>query len=414
MEHIALVPRGTGSGHNMRLYAIAQELMKQDNSYEITAFLESLRDVFSQLFNSIGVKTINVSQDNKSDYSKGSILRHELNWDSLMNNFLGPTIFNSQKILMLVRLFTKNNTDLVVSDLDISAIAAAKICNIKSILVTERFELPIAKFKKTDFENAGFKVNETEFIDIHNVAQKTFDWGLDNSTKVVTDCPYVAKLDNNLHFKKLLSQKHAVFVGPIIREKNNNFDKNNIRRKLGIKKDDFLIVAAVGGTTMFSEDKQKMQQSFITTFNNIHQTNPNTKMVLLARDNLKVPKGVICMTYLPNWYGLLKSCDLVLTHPGWITVTELSSLMVPAIFSISSKREYHEWDELIRLSELGYSTDVGCNPKVLTNKIKELIGDPKILSSLTTPYSKVAPWSNGAYRIANIIKKGVENIYERK
>lgn len=88
-----------------------------------------------------------------------------------------------------------------------------------------------------------------------------------------------------------------------------------------------------------------MQQSFITTFNNIHQTKSNTKMVLLARDNLKVPKGVICMNYLPNWYGLLKTCNLVITHPGWITVTELSSLMVPAIFSISSKREYHEWDE---------------------------------------------------------------------
>lgn len=26
MKHIALVPRGTGSGHNMRLYAIAREL----------------------------------------------------------------------------------------------------------------------------------------------------------------------------------------------------------------------------------------------------------------------------------------------------------------------------------------------------------------------------------------------------
>lgn len=75
MKHIALVPRGTGSGHNMRLYAIARELKKKSNSFEVTAFLESLHDTFSQLFNSIGVKTINVSQDGKNDYSKGSILK---------------------------------------------------------------------------------------------------------------------------------------------------------------------------------------------------------------------------------------------------------------------------------------------------------------------------------------------------
>lgn len=408
MKHIALVPRGTGSGHNMRLYAIARELKKQSNSFEVTAFLESLHDTFSQLFNSIGVKTINVSQDGKNDYSKGSILKKDLNWDSLMNNFLGPTIFNSQKIIMLVRLFTRNKIDLVVSDLDVSAIAAAKICGIQSVLVTERFELPIAKFKKKDLENAGFKVDKSDFIDIHNVAQKTFDWGLDNATKVVTDCPYVDKLDNKLHFKKLLSQEHAVFVGPIIREDTNNFNKDDIRKKLSVKKDDFLIVAAVGGTTMFAEDKQKMQQSFITTFSNIHQINPNTKMVLLARDNLEVPEGIICMSYLPDWYGLLKSCDLVLTHPGWITVTELSSLKIPAIFSISSKREYHEWDELIRLSELGYSTNLGCNSKILTERILELIGNPQKLPNLTAHYSKVAPWSNGAYRVANLINNIIE------
>ncbi|WP_412989378.1 hypothetical protein ACLJJ6_10475 [Pediococcus siamensis] len=188
------------------------------------------------MFNSISVKTINVSQDGKNDYSKGFILKNDLNWDSLMNDFSGPTIINSQKILMLVRLFTRNKIDLVVSDLDVSAIVAAKICGIQSVLVTERFELPIAKFEKTDFENAGFKVDESDFIDIHNVAQKTFDWGLDNATKVVTDCPYVDKLDNKLHFKKLLSQKHAVFVGPVIREDTNNFDKDDIRKNWVLKK----------------------------------------------------------------------------------------------------------------------------------------------------------------------------------
>lgn len=408
MKHIALVPRGTGSGHNMRLYSIARELKKQDNSFEVTAFLDSLHGTFSQLFDSVGVKTINVSQDGRNDYSKGSILKDDINWDSLMNKFLGPTIFNSEKILMLVKLFTRNKIDLVVSDLDVSAIAAAKICGIKSVLVTERFELPIAKFRKIDLESAGFKVNDSDFKDIHNVARKTFDWGLDNATKVVTDCPYVDKLDTKLHFKKLLAQKHAVFVGPIIREDTSVLDKNDIRNKFGVKKDDFLIVAAVGGTTMFAEDKQKMQQSFIATFNNIRQTKPNTKMVLLARDNLEVPEGIICMNYLPDWYGLLKSCDLVLTHPGWITVTELSSLRVPAMFSISSKREYHEWDELIRLSELGYSTNLGCDPKILTQKISELLSDSKKLSSLTAPYSKVAPWSNGACRVVNIINNIME------
>lgn len=212
---IALVPRGTGSGHNMRLYAIGKAIKDKNASINEYAFLESLKGTFSKMFESIGASVIDMSQGRQLDYSKGFILTSKLNWNSLINGFLGPTIFNSAKILFLINLFNEQKIDLVISDLDISAIVAANFCGIKSILVSERYELPISKFTNDDLKNAGFEIDSKEVTEVHKVIKNVFDWGLDNATRVVTDCPYVDKLDKKLHFKDLLDDGHAIFVGPI-------------------------------------------------------------------------------------------------------------------------------------------------------------------------------------------------------
>ena len=147
---------------------------------------------------------------------------------------------------------------------------------------------------------------------------------------------------------------------------------------------------------MFVENKVAMQEAYVKLFKELHQGNSSLKMVLLAREKFEVPEGMVCLDYLPDWYGLLKRSDLMLSHPGWISVTELSALKVPAIFVLSSKKEYHEWEEIKKLKNLGFKTNIGLNLAELKKEVSPFIENKEDKEELLKGYEKVAPWTNGA------------------
>lgn len=96
--------------------------------------------------------------------------------------------------------------------------------------------------------------------------------------------------------------------------------------------------------------------------------------------------------------------NLVIAHPGWITVTEISALKIPAIYVLSSKKEYHEWDELIRLETLGLETDVGLNVTNIVKVAEKILEHKGYIQKYSNDCSVIAPWANGAEKAANIIQ----------
>ncbi|GBG95901.1 glycosyltransferase [Lactococcus termiticola] len=405
-NNIALVPTGTGTGHSMRMFAVAQAIYAKNPNINIYVYLESVQDTFQQLFEGIGATVINLKPNKVDDYSKHSALGGKLTWESTIPNFLGKSFFNSNKVLLLLKEFENNKINLVVSDLDASGIFAAKIRKIPSVFVTERFNMPFASMTEDQFVEAGFEFESKELESIKYINNIIYNWAITEADEILTDCPYVEGIDNSPVFSNFLSTGKAKFIGPMIRPTNEIMDMTSFLEKEGIKKSDFLIVAAIGGTSMFVENKYAMQDAYVELFKELHKCNSAIKMVLLAREKFEVPEGMVCLDYLPDWYGLLTRSNLMLSHPGWISVTELCALKVPAIFVLSSKKEYHEWEELEKLKALGFKTNIGLNIAELKKEIAPFIDNENYKKEALKVYSKIAPWVNGAERAAeNIIEK---------
>ncbi len=407
---IAFIPRGTGSGHNMRTYSIAKKYFELFPKDEGICFLESLKSTFEPMFKDAGIKVIDVNKNESKDldYSDRSVLSNVLNWDNVITKFLGPSMFNSEKVFLLLKYFEKyKNISTVVTDLDLSAIVAGSIARKKIVLITERYGSTISLISSDKLKNAGFSFEENEMNGIQKTMKELFDWCLDLTDLIITDCPYNELQDDKTYFKKLLDNGKAKFVGPIIRDKKifSPKIKRKIFSSLNIPFNSILITASIGGTSMFVEDKKKMQNFYLEVFDELHKWNSNIKMLLLSRDNsLKVPDGVISLKYLPNWYSLLQSSDLVLAHPGWITVTELSALQIPAIFCLSSPKEYHEWDEFIRLQDFGFITNFELDKNKLVSDSKKVLTSEKTKQKLfRSAYKKVAPTVNGSRVTAKLI-----------
>lgn len=360
------------------------------------------------MFRDIGLKVVNVNQDRETDYAQHSVLTNQLSWKSVITNFLGPSMFNSQKVFLLLKYFKKySDISTVVTDLDLSAVVAASMAKKKVILVTERYGSTISLIPPKNLKEAGFKFNNIEISEIQTAMRELFEWCLNLTDLIVTDCPYDSSLDNNTYFKSLLDKGKAKFVGPMIRDttKFSPKTKQEVFSKLGLPVDAILITASIGGTAMFIENKKRMQNFYIQVFKKLHNWNPNIRMLLLARDNdLEVPKGIISLKYLPDWFSLLQASDLVLAHPGWITVTELSSLRVPSIFCLSSPKEYHEWDEFVRLKDFGFVTNFNLNERNLLIDAKTLLTSTENRHHLfNNAYQTVAPFNNGTETVSRMI-----------
>lgn len=405
---IALLPRATGSGHNMRMYSIGKYLRKMDRDVKLEAYIGSLQPVFTPLFQEIGAEVIDLSPKDTVDYSKKSNLSLEMDWINVMDKFMIPLAFDSPQILSLVNILRMSAPDVVVSDYNFNAIVAATILRIPCILVTERYNFTITNVDDDSLEDAGFNVNRLELEDARQVLHSLYSWAVGNCSYILTDRPYVESMDKDTIIEELFQSKKMKFVGPMIREINMPVDVEAIRNGFGVTKDEYLIVATIGGTCMFRENAIKMQQTYIKAFKEIKKHKPNARMILIAREKLEVPDGIICLEYIPDWIALLKSCDMIIAHPGWITVTEVSSIGIPAIYVLSSTKEFHEFESYKRLDKLGYCVHKGFDSLELANKVIALT-NPIEVKKLQTAYKAIAPHTDGTKLAAEYIMQLAED-----
>ncbi|MEW9701689.1 hypothetical protein [Paenibacillus sp. SI8] len=404
---ITLIPIVTGSGHNMRIYALAKALLRLDASLEIEVYLGSLQSIFTPLFDEIGVKVTDLSPKKAVDHAKHSHLSDYLDWTTMLEGYLSPTFYNSQRILRLTNLLLQSRPDVVVSDYDFSALAAAQIAGIPSVLVTERYNFTITSTTDEELLQAGFQIHSEELQQIRTVLNQLFDNLTQSATYVLTDKPYLAQIDQGTLAHKLIDEGKMQFVGPMIRPIDKVLNQRQEREQFGIGEDDFLVIATMGGTSMFRENMVAMQEAYLQTFARLKQKIPQARIIIIARENIEVPEGVVCVTYVPNWIPLLRSADVVLAHPGWITVTEISALRIPTVFLLSSPKEYHELEAFRRLELLGYVVQLGLDSESLTSKILRL-SDPQEVEKLDASYAKVAPDTEGAQRAAEWIRKAAK------
>lgn len=406
---IALVPNPTGTGHNMRMYAIAREL-KQQSSEEVVVFLASLQNVFTTMFDEIGVKVVNFNPNDLVDYSKKSHLSDKLNWNTMIKDYFVDTFYNGNKILKYMNLFNEYKPDVVVSDYNINATLAAINLNLKNVFVTERYNFTLVDVPNEKLFEGGFEVSSDEMDQARETLNQLFGQMCKNIDLILTDKPYVKEMDQGSFMEQYLQNQKAHFVGPMIRP--NQLSSNEIRKELGLGNGP-IIVATVSGTTMFEKNKKLLLDAFIQLFSEMKSKQNDLEMVLLGRSEMEVPEGIHSIPYLPNWIPLLQEASILLAHPGWITVTEVASLKVPAIFCLASYKEYHESEAYDRLQKLGFETNYGGNLPELIEKVEDLIQNKESVTSLLENYRKMVPNGNGAAKAANHILNVLEAIQEK-
>ncbi|MAU84046.1 MAG: hypothetical protein CME34_19680 [Gordonia sp.] len=403
--NLVYAPNPTGSGHNMRALAIATQVRELRPDIDQTVLLGSLQDTFAPMFNAAEVDVVDTSPKIIKNTALRSHLPNKLDWESMVEGYLVPTFLNGDTILRLLCHFQDANADLVVSDFNPTASLAAHIAGLPHVLVTERFNFSLVNVTNSQLAEGGSEIDSEGLDRARSAMSQVFRRITSSADAVITDKPVLPECVKDDEFRELLNCEKAHFVGPMIRALPGGEIREQgraIRRRLGVGEGP-LIVATVGGTTMHLRNRQSLIDCYLGVYDRLRAEYPGLEMVLIGREVLEVPAGVHSFEYVPDWLPLIRDAALLLVPPGWITVTEICALGIPAIFVLSSFSEYHEIEPFERLTAFGFVTNLGTDIGELTAKAHALIGSPHALSTLREKYRIVAPDPFGARRAAQII-----------
>ncbi|WP_017347119.1 chorismate pyruvate-lyase family protein [Pantoea sp. A4] len=388
----------------MRTLAIIKQVRVVDPQAKITVVLLSLKNIFYKLYKQEGCKVVILSNE-ISDHSKVSHLSKKMNWESYIDGYISSAFLNGGLILKYTALYIKYQPDLIVSDYNLSASAAAHIANFPHALVTERYDFTLFQISNRELNSAGFTLNKTEISDARASLHRIFS-GIINSARIIlTDKPYIASLDKDTALESASKEGKVRFVGPMTREINTadeSIDPEYFTRLgLNISIKDKLIVASVGGTTMFIDNKQKLIDRYISLYEQLSKEIDSLKMVLISREKITCPAGITVFDYIPDWLPLLKRADLLLSAPGWITVTEVALVRVPVIYILADKSEYHEFEASKRLKIIGFESLVNPPLPLLVQRVRQKLRQKRKIKF--QPYDALAPFSNGANAAAQYL-----------
>ncbi|MCY7189439.1 hypothetical protein [Streptococcus gallolyticus] len=388
MKRVVLAPNPTGTGHNVRMLNIGNQLLQSDKELELTVLLGSRQDVFADLFKKSGIDVIDLSPSGVVDSSKKSHLSTELNWKTMISNYFVPTFFNGDKILKYIGLISKCSADVVISDYNINATIAAIILGKKNIFVTERHNFTLVDISLSDLKKAGFDIDDTEIAEAKKYLEKVFEWILKNIDLLITDKVIIPDFLDRLNG----DDPKIHFVGSMYRQREG-------KSLINFNYSQDYIVATSTNTTMLEKDSLLAINTYISAFEKLSKKHPNLKLLLIG----DVPNvveidnhlNIEVLSYVPNWEELIKHAKLVWSHPGWISVTELAYLDIKSVFYLPSFMEYHEVEAFNRLQFLGLPTISGEDFEGLSDVTSKILN-----GDLDTSFE--------AYRILNPSKDGLK------
>ncbi|MEU9193773.1 hypothetical protein [Streptomyces hundungensis] len=351
---IVLAPNATGSGHNMRTLALAREIRAQRPDADLTVLLASLQSTFAPLFTAAGVRVVDLAGQ-QVNYATKSNLTRRMDWAGYIGGYLAPAFVNGERILLYLALYQELAPDLVVSDYNMSASIAAGMSGVPHALVTERYDFTLCQLDDETLLAGGFDIDSEDLRRGRDALHLVFDWIVNSAQVVLTDKPLVEELDKGTPVAEALETGHAHFTGPMVRAMPPLHDGAKVRADLGIPEGP-IMVGSVGGTTMFLENKQRVIEGYLQAYEVLKQRVPDLQFVLLGRERVDAPESVIQLDYLPDWMPLLREANVLLSAPGWITVTEIAAMRIPTVFVLGSLGEYHEVEAARRLELLGFPT----------------------------------------------------------
>lgn len=406
---VLYLPAETGTGHNMRALAVAAKVRELYPDTEQHVYLGSKSSIFRPMFEAAGTR-VHVAPAER-DHANTSQLAREFTWTTYVTDYLNRTFISGERMLGAVALIDEVGPDIVVSDYNVAASLAAEVSQVPHILITERYDFTLGQLGNADLLAAGFTVENPAEVDaIRSALTVLFDWVTRRARAVFTDKPTVEQLDRGTPVLRAIQAGHGHFVGPIVREEcaAEPAPRAEVDARFGLAGSRY-IVAGVGGTAMFTENKDRLLANYLAAFQKLRASQPDARLVLIGRQEFAEDiEGVVFLNYVTDWHSLIKHAQLVLSPPGWISVTEMAVMNAPVAYVLSGRDEYHELEAMRRLELLGYTTVTEPDEAALLAILQSAFQESDAFAEATAAASRlIAPTANGAEVVAKVIAQAV-------
>jgi UDP:flavonoid glycosyltransferase YjiC (YdhE family) len=331
-------PCGIGLGHASRSVPLAQEFVKRGSEVLFSTYHEAVD--YIQKYNLPVMDAPSLEMENDPT---GSI---DLKATTLGQSFIAfPTFY--KQVRFEIQAMQYFEPDLVFSDTRLSTIYAARLLKIPCILLLNQFLPRLPREKDTNF----FRIADGTILTILGRS-----WALSNLL-IIPDFPqpYTISLDS-LRIPRRYGVK-VQLVGSILPQKPEEIpDSSEIRARLGINDEEFLIYATMSGP-------RAERVPIINILEPIFKKFPKPFKVVMS---LGIPNGgaepveINQLTKIPwieNRFEYMKACDLVISRGGHETIMQTICYQKPSII-IPVPKHPEQYGNARRAMELGIAKAV--------------------------------------------------------
>lgn len=353
-------PCGVGLGHAGRCIPIAHKLKEKGAQLLFSTYKDAVQYVQQEGFPVVKVPPLGfrVKPDGTVDFRQTAA-----NPGPFFASFTLMRQINAE-----IRVIKAFKPDVVVSDSRISPLIAAKLLGIPRVCILNQFQIIIPRRKKF--------LRLAKLADAGTLAiiGKIWTSGLH---VLIPDLPppYVISL-GNLRIPKAY-RKRVRLIGPILPVYPQELpSKEEIRRKLGLNRDDPLIFAPVSGPVKERSFLIGVLRKIFLNFPKDYQIvmslgYPNTSTDPIKKGNLTIFKWV------SNRFELLKACDLVVSRAGHGTLLQSICYGKPMIL-IPTPSHTEQLNNAEKAAELGIAEKIDqgeLNRQMLLSRVEKILGD---------------------------------------
>ena len=370
-SRIYFSPCGIGLGHVSRSVPLAQEFVDRGSEVLFSTYHEAVDYVRKYDLPVMNAPSIELEND-----PTGSI---DLKASTLGQSLIAfPTLFEQVRFeLQAMQYF---EPDLIFSDSRLSTIYAARLLKIPCILLLNQFLPRIPRERDTTF----FKLLDGTILTLLGRS-----WALSNLL-IIPDFPppYTISLDS-LRIPKRYGVK-VQLVGSILSKKPGEIgDSKEIRDRLGVGEDEYLIYATMSGPRAERMPLIQMLEPIFKKF-----PKPYRVVMSLGLPNggaePEKDKALTKIPWIENRFEYMKACDLVVSRGGHETILQTICYKKPSII-IPVPKHPEQYGNARRAMELGVAEavpqkDIGRD--FLLNKVKKVLGNRYYLDNLEQMNSK--------------------------
>ena len=380
---VLIMPCGIGMGHASRCVTIARKLQEEGVEVAFASY-----GCGYEMLDSYHEYQILKLPEIKFYGDKGILdIKYTIKKSVDIPYIFLKSIYQESKIIKRFK------PDIIVADSHFSVPITAKVLGIPCIMIQNELTLNFSELypeeKKVEYVETGLK----KFIkDVCNLSEVIIVPDIEGSTEIPE------KLD-----------KKVVHTGPFLRDEAYNImSKDEIKRKLGFKNSDKIVMVTVGGSD-FGKELLKLicySASKLKCDRLIFVTGPGIEADFICESDKIVKKK-----FLDNMMEWMKISDVILTLAGHTTIMEIISLGIPNII-IPIDNHPEQLKNAVNVEKYGISIVKelkNLDPNEISADINRLLNDSEIIQRAETVKEMFSNYHGTDDAVSIIMENALDN-----